>query len=379
MKIEWKSCFKIGVSIFILFLCIHYWTGVTSFLNKMFNAAFPLLIGCVIAYIINILMSFYERHFFAKSTKRIITKIRRPICLIGAILTLVAIISLVVSLVLPQLISCVQLIIQALPGTMEFLSAKVEGLNFAPNNISDLVVNVDWEKRIDQVIGFLTTGVGDIMNTVVKAVSVAFSGVVTTLLSVIFSIYLLMGKDKISVQLNNLMDHYLHTKVCNKVRYFFGVLNDSFHRYIVGQCTEAVVIGVLCTFGMMIFGFPYPAMIGTLIGFTALIPIAGAYIGAGVGAFMIFTVSPIQALWFLIFIIVLQQLEGNLIYPKVVGSSIGLPGIWVLAAVTVGGGIMGIAGMLIGVPIFATVYRIVSDDMSKERKEKKKFRIKHID
>ena len=144
------------------------------------------------------------------------------------------------------------------------------------------------------------------------------------------------------------------------------MLNNSFHNYIVGQCTEAVILGILCTIGMLILRLPYASMIGALIAFTALIPVAGAYIGAGVGAFMILTVSPVKALVFLIFLVVLQQLEGNIIYPKVVGSSIGLPGIWVLAAVTVGGGILGIGGMLLGVPVTAALYQIIKDDI-KER------------
>ena len=142
--------------------------------------------------------------------------------------------------------------------------------------------------------------------------------------------------------------------------------DDCFHRYIVGQCTEAVILGVLCTVGMLIFRFPYAPMIGALIGFTALIPVAGAYIGAAVGAIMILTVSPLKALLFLVFIVVLQQLEGNLIYPKVVGKSIGLPAIWVLAAITVGGSLMGIAGMLISVPITAALYRLLKEDMRRQ-------------
>ena len=141
------------------------------------------------------------------------------------------------------------------------------------------------------------------------------------------------------------------------------VIKESFESFIVGQCKEAVILGVLCTLGMWIFRFPYASMIGALIGFTALIPVAGAYIGAAVGAVMILTESPFKALLFIVFIVVLQQLEGNLIYPKVVGESIGLPGLWVLAAVTIGGGVMGIPGMLIGVPLVAAIYKLVGEDM----------------
>lgn len=144
--------------------------------------------------------------------------------------------------------------------------------------------------------------------------------------------------------------------------------HDTFTRFIIGQCTEAVILGALCTVGMSIFRFPYASMIGTLIGATALLPVVGAYLGAFVGAFMISTVNPIQALGFLVFIVVLQQLEGNLIYPRVVGSSVGLPGIWVLAAVTIGGGLNGVVGMLLAVPITATIYKLLQRDVRRRQK-----------
>ena len=143
-----------------------------------------------------------------------------------------------------------------------------------------------------------------------------------------------------------------------------AVLDESFHKYIVGQCTEAIILGVMCMVGMWILRLPYAAMISALIAFTALIPVAGAYIGGGIGALMIFTVSPVQALVFLIYLVVLQQLEGNLVYPRVVGTSVGLPALWVLAAVTIGGGVLGIAGMLLGVPLAAALYRLVREQVS---------------
>ena len=144
-----------------------------------------------------------------------------------------------------------------------------------------------------------------------------------------------------------------------------NVLDDSFHRYVVGQCIEAVILGTLCMLGMLVFGFPYATMIGALVGATALIPIAGAYIGAGVGAILILTVSPVEALLFLVFIVVLQQLEGNLIYPRVVGTQLGLPALWVLAAITVGGNVMGIGGMLLAVPLTTAIYRLVRENVRK--------------
>jgi len=376
MKIHWKSCFKIGVSVFIVFLCINYWASLVNFFKLVFLAGLPLIIGGFIAYLVNILMSFYEKHFFPKQNNIIVRKLRRPICILGAFLTMIAIISVIISLVLPQLISCMQLIFRELPSTLERLTSLAKKFGIVPEDFGKVVTSIDWQARMGQIIDLLTTGVGDLMGTVFKAVTTVFSAAVTILLSLIFSIYLLIEKDKIGAQLTRVIYFYLPTEFCNKFKYFLTVLNDCFHRYIVGQCTEAVILGLLCTFGMSILNIPYPAMIGTLIGFTALVPIVGAYIGAGVGAFMIFTVSPLESLIFLVFIVILQQLEGNIIYPRVVGSSMGLPGIWVLAAVTIGGGIMGIPGMLIGVPLTATIYRIIRDDMNKEQvKNKKKFKI----
>lgn len=228
------------------------------------------------------------------------------------------------------------------------------------------LASVNWQEKITQMAQMLAQGVGDVAQIAMGAVSATFSGFAKFVIALIFAIYILVGKEKLGVQLIRVTDHYLKPEWNEKIRYVLRVFNECFHKFIVGQCIEAVVLGSLCILGMTILRFPYAMMIGTLIGFTALIPVAGAYIGAGVGAFMILTVSPIQALVFLLFIVILQQLEGNLIYPKVVGSSIGLPGIWVLAAVTIGGGISGIGGMLLGVPTAAALYQLIKNDMNKK-------------
>jgi len=205
-------------------------------------------------------------------------------------------------------------------------------------------------------------GAFDIAASVVASVS---SAVITGFLSLIFALYMLIGKEKLLGQLHRLLQAYVKPQACERLLYIGSVFNSSFHRFFVGQSIEALILGGLCIIGMYILQFPYALMIGTLIGFTALIPVVGAFIGAGIGAFMIFTVSPLQAVFFIIFIVILQQLEGNLIYPKVVGSSIGLPAIWVLVAVTVGGGLFGILGMLLGVPAAAALYRLLRENVEK--------------
>lgn len=368
MKIEWKSCLKVGVSVFLLYLCIRYWGALAGLFNSIIGAAFPLIIGGVIAYLINILMEFFERHYFPKSKKKFVKKSRRAVCLVAAIVSMLAIIALVIGLVLPQLWDAIMLILSEVPAFMKEAIAFVEDLNILPDNIFDMLEKIDWKSQISKIVSALTTGVGSVVDVAFRTVTTLFSGIVTALLAIIFSLYLLFGKDKLGYQGKRLLKHYMKPSWYEKFMYGITVFDDCFHRFIVGQCLEAVILGGLCTIGMLIFRFPYATMIGALVAFTALIPVAGAYIGAGVGAFMILTVSPFKALMFLIFIVVLQQLEGNLIYPRVVGSSIGLPGIWVLAAVTVGGGIFGIAGMLVGVPLVAAIYRIIREDMQNHRK-----------
>ncbi len=359
-----KLFLKIGIFAALFYLFMYYWETVAKFLGTLFGAAMPLIIGAMIAYFVNILMCFYERHYFPKSQKTIVKKTRRPLCLVAAVLTLMAIIILVFSIVLPQLLSCINQLLSAIPWLLERFISWMGGMHILSQETLRFLQEFDWQSRIGEIAKVLTSGVGDVMNVVISVVTSVVSGAITAFISIIFSLYLLAGKDRICAQVKRLFKHYLPEKTYEKVRYFVRVLNDSFHRYIVGQCTEAVILGLLCTVFMFVFRLPYATMIGALIAFTALIPIAGAYIGALLGALMILAVSPVKALVFLILIVVLQQLEGNLIYPKVVGASIGLPGIWVLAAVTIGGGMLGVIGMLLGVPLAAALYRILKEDAS---------------
>lgn len=205
----------------------------------------------------------------------------------------------------------------------------------------------------------LLNGVGGAMNAVVSVTSSMVGGVISLFMSLIFAIYILLGKERLGSQIHRTMLRFLGEVRCGKVESVLSVIDDCMHSYIVGQCVEAVILGSLCAVGMMLLRLPYALMIGALVGVSALIPIAGAYIGAAVGAVMIFSVSPMQAVVFLVFLVVLQQIEGNLIYPRTVGSSLGLPGIWVLAAVTVGGGVMGVLGMILFVPLTAAAYRLL--------------------
>ena len=363
MKLTWRDCLKIGVSVFVLYLCIHFWPGAVALGGTVLGAAAPLFFGAAVAYVVNILMSFYEGRWFPKSKYALVHNSRRVVCMILAYLTVIALVVLIVALIVPQLVSCVRILLSEIPGAMTWAVSFIESLNIVPEDLLAPLLAVDWQSKLLNILSTVTSGVTNVMGAVISTVSSVFSSLVTGLLALIFSIYILLGKDSLKVQFGKLLRRFLSPLWQGRASYVLHTVDDCFHRYIVGQCLEAVIIGALCAFGMGLLRLPYATMIGALVGFTALIPVAGAYIGAGVGAFMILTVDPVQALVFLIFLVILQQLEGNLIYPRVVGSSLGLPGIWVLAAVTVGGGIMGIGGMLLGVPLAAAAYRMLRDDV----------------
>nr|MBQ8252910.1 AI-2E family transporter [Lachnospiraceae bacterium] len=374
MKLEWKTCLKIGVTAAAIFLFVSYWGQMVALAGLALSAAKPLLLGCLIAYVVNILMSFYEKYYFAGKKfqgKKWVTKSRRIVCMLLSYLSVIGILFMIFSLVVPQLIECGKLLAKEIPVVLNRATEYVQSNEQLMKLLGEAGISIqqnslaDWEDILKKAATFIASGIGGVMGSVFSVVSGVFSGAVTLLIGVIFSIYLLIGKETLFSQIKRVFKTYCKDAVYRKISYVYHVFNDSFHKFIVGQCTEAVILGGLCVVCMLIFGFPYATMIGVFIGFTALIPVAGAYIGAAVGAFMILTVSPVQALLFLLFIVVLQQVEGNLVYPKVVGSSIGLPGIWVLFAVTVGGGVLGVGGMLLGVPIAAACYQMLKTDIKK--------------
>jgi len=362
--IAWSTCIKIAVSIFVLYLCIYYWGMISGFISGAISAATPVFAGFAIAYVLNILMSFYERHYFRKlSHVKFVKVTKRPVCLTLSMLTLLGIIALIIGLVVPELVECVTFIVTRIPPLIQDILNSKFVKSILPKDIVATLAGIDWLGYISKIIETVSRGVGDAVNVLVTALTSVISAIITTFVSIIVSVYFLASKDNLARQGKKLLANYVPKKTTDKVMYVLSVINDSFHGYIVGQCMEAVVIGVLCSIGMLIFRFPYAAMIGTLVGFTALIPVAGAFIGAAIGAVMMLTVSPIKALLFLVFILVLQQLEGNIIFPRVVGSSIGLPAVWVLAAVTIGGGLFGVLGMLLGVPLVASAYRLIREDI----------------
>ncbi len=364
-----KNYIKIG-AIALVVLIIERFFQQWLDLSLIISAVTPLVLGMVIAYMVNIIMSGYEKIYFPKAKSKALVKSRRPVCLVAALLTIIAIIVLIVALIVPELIKAIKLLIEKLPGALDWFFSNETVLKILPENYLDEIQKINWTKNINDLLEFLKEHMGTIAQTATDAISSVVGVITNFVIGLIFALYILASKEKLRGQLFEIMESYLPEKWYARLRHLFSTANRCFHSFIVGQVTDACILGLLCTLGLLIMRMPYAPMIGVLVGFTALIPIVGAYIGAGVGAFLILTESPLKALIFLIFLVLLQQFEGNLIYPKIVGDKVGLPAIWVLAAITIGGGLGGIPGMLVGVPTAATIYSLVRESLNKRRAEK---------
>lgn len=365
-----KNLIKIGVVALVVLIVVQLFEQGLD-LSVVINAITPIITGLVIAYLINIVMRKYEKIYFPKSKKKIVIKSRRPVCLTAALVSVFAIIVLIIALIIPELGKAASLLIAKVPPAMEKLLSNEKLMALIPENFAEALQNINWSETIVKMMDILKDGGAAIATTVTGAISSVVSVLTTFVIGLIFAIYILASKEKLRAHCSELMDCYIPEKWNRRLNHFLSTANRCFNSYIVGQMTDACILGLLCTLGMLIMKMPYAAMIGVLVGFTALIPIVGAYIGAAVGAFLILTESPVKALIFLIFLVILQQVEGNLIYPKIVGDKVGLPAIWVIAAVTIGGGVGGILGMIVGVPTAATIYSLLRENIYKKRREKK--------
>ncbi|MCM1126285.1 MAG: AI-2E family transporter [Lachnospiraceae bacterium] len=338
----------------------------------------PFLIGGMIAFVIHIPMGFYEKKLFSgrrgRPAGKFAQKWGRGISLIMAYLSVVLVVTLVLITVIPQLIETVGILANKLPvfygNLIQYLEVVFEENPQLSAWLESLEMpEVNWDDAINMVINFLKNGLGSMLSSTVTVAGSIISNTVNFFIALIFSIYLLIQKEKLLNQFDRLLTAYTRPKLYKSIRRVLALLNQNFSNFISGQCTEAVILGLMFVVSMTIFGFDYAVMIGVLIAFTALIPIVGAFIGCFVGAFLMLVDDPVKALWFVVLFIILQQIEGNLIYPHVVGNSVGLPSIWVLAAVTVGGSLMGVLGMLVFIPLLSTVYVLLRDDVNRRNKE----------
>lgn len=329
----------------------------------------PLYIGFAIAFVLNRPCNFFAR-LYARGLKGKWEKTARPLAVASSYIIFFAVVTALFAIVIPELTESITTFIgnlntytQNLQGFYDFLT-KALGLKVLGDMNLSSVINENISKLLSGVLTALTTTIPQLVTTAGAVVS----AVATTLLSFVFSVYMLVGAPRLMGQCRRLTLHYLPKNTSDVVLNVARLTADTFTGYVSGQVIEAGILGVLCFLGMCIFGFDYAILISVIIAVTALVPIVGAYVGAIVAALLLLMIEPMQAVWFIVFLVILQQVETNLIYPRVVGTSIGLPGIWVLAAVTVGGSLLGFAGLIVGVPITAVLYTLLKRNLHKREK-----------
>ncbi len=318
----------------------------------------PILIGIIVALILNVPMSMIEQRLLPKLK---IKKGKRSLSIILALILIIGVFVSVALLVIPELVNAISLIVQIIADGLEQLADLEKDGELAHIPFSEYLSQIDWLGLKNQLENWFKSQSSELMNHAVGAAGSLVNTVVTSVISLTFAIYILAQKEILKRQVSRLIHVWLPQRFGDFVVHVASVCNDTFHRFIAGQTTEAIILGTLCMIGMAILRIPYAPMIGALVGVTALIPVVGAFIGTIVGAIMILTVSPFKAFVFVIFLLILQQIEGNVIYPKVVGSKINLPAIWVLAAVTIGGNLAGPIGMLLGVPAVSAGYALLKE------------------
>ena len=359
-----KIILIIAAGLLMLWAALNY-EFVLSVLGWLMGLLHPLVLGFCIAFILNVIVRIFEDYAYRpldRLNSRIWKALRRPLSVILSLCVVVGVVFFVVTMVVPELERAGKMLIEQFPGYWEQLQVMLNQLTTQLG-----VVQVELPKlefNLDKVQAYIeqflkSEMAGNVFNTAVGLTTSIFSSAFNFVLAVAFSIYMLLKKETLGRQAKQLAYAFFPRKAADEMVYVGTVSNHIFAKFITGQFTEAIIIGILCFIGMSIFHMPYAPMISVLVGFTALIPVFGAFIGTGIGAFLILMVEPIQALWFILFIIVLQQVEGNVIYPKVVGTSVGLPAIWVMLAVIIGGSTGGIMGMLVSVPISSVAYALL--------------------
>ena len=353
----------------LLILALIYSEKVFMGVAFLFGITSPFLVGGAMAFVLNIPMRGFEEKVFGRWKGRAAAKFKRPLCLVLSIVVLAVILAVVVGTVVPQVVATASEVGKKIPAFMERVVEELDRLvrdyPELTSRIDELeLTEINWDSTLGGIIDFLKNGAGDVLNSTFSVATGIISGIVNMVISFIFALYVLAQKERLEDQGRRILWAYLPEAVSAKILEVCSLLYKNFSSFITGQCLEAVILGTMFVVTMSLFRMPYALMVGVLIAFTALIPIVGGFIGCAVGAFLILIDNPLQALWFVILFLVLQQIEGNLIYPKVVGNSVGLPAIWVLTAVSVGGSLFGISGMLFFIPLTSSCYALLRESVN---------------
>ena len=364
-----------GLIVFTLVILVGLWRFgiVLQAVKTILHILFPFLLGGAIAFVLSVPMNRIQKRLFA-NTKEKYRKFAAPVSLILTLIFVLALLSLVTSVVAPELGQTIATLGKTLPEKIPALMKQAEQLVSNHPELVDYMdkaqAQLNWEEILNQLVSFFRVGANSMLSSTISVATGIVSGVGTFFIGFVFACYILLQQGFLKRQMKKLIFAYLKEKHANRFLQICALTYRTFSNFLTGQCLEAVILGMMFFVSMTILRFPFAVLVGVLIAFTALIPIFGAFVGCAVGAFLLLTVNPSQAAAFIVLFIVLQQIEGNLIYPKVVGGSIGLPAIWVLVAVTLGGSLFGIVGMLVFIPIVSVVYTLLKEDVNKRLIEK---------
>ncbi|MBQ7943296.1 MAG: AI-2E family transporter [Lachnospiraceae bacterium] len=360
-----------GMIIFIAVICLalRYSDEIFGAIGFGADILAPFILGAVMAFILNLPLRGIENKLLGKWKGRLADKCKRPIGIVGSILFIVAIITLVILTVVPQIGKTLVELGNKIPVFMENVLAQLQSIQLDNPQLQTYLsqlqqIELNWDSIINNLVSFLKNGMTSMLTSTFTVAGNIVSGVADMVISFIFAIYILGQKEKLADQGKRILSAYCKPRVNQYILKVFSMAYRNFSNFISGQCLEAVILGCMFVIAMSIFGIPYAVLVGVLIAFTALIPIVGAFIGCAVGAFLIMVDDPMKALFFIVMFLILQQLEGNLVYPRVVGNSVGLPSIWVLVAVSVGGSLFGVAGMLAFIPLVSTMYMLLRDSVN---------------
>ena len=356
--------------------CLWKYDVVVSVLAFIFHVIFPFVLGGAIAFILNVPMNFIQRHLFAPERlerHKIQKKIARPVSMLIVIFGVFGIVALVMFVLIPQLGDTFSNLGSSIQAFIPKVQEWAEKLFHDNKEIMTWVnsLKFDWNKIMGAGIDFFKNGAGSVLDSTITAAKSIVSGITTFFIAFVFAVYILLQKEKLGIQAKKVLFAFVRKGRAEAAMEVLSLTYNTFSSFLTGQCLEAIILGSMFVVTMTLFKLPYALLVGIVIAFTALIPIFGAFIGCAVGAFLIFMVDPFKALIFVILFLILQQIEGNLIYPHVVGNSVGLPSIWVLAAVSIGGSLMGIVGMLIFIPIISVVYALFREIVYLKLRQKK--------
>jgi len=347
----------------LIYLGVRHISQLAFAVSYVFSLIAPLCIGLFFALMLNLPMRFFERKLFTNCRSKRLRRAGRCLSILLALATILGILVGIAFLVVPELIDAVGMLGGQISGVIDQMAAFDAQTDYSTIPFGSYLekIDIDWAGLKNGISTWFGKQRGTIVSSAVMTFSSIAGIVIDLIVSLVFAVYILANKERLTAQVTRLIRAWIPKTMGNRLMHVTNVCIGVFERFIVGQTMEAIILGSLCTVGMLILRLPYAPMVGALIGVTAFIPIVGAYLGAFVGAFMILTIDPFKALVFLIFLVILQQVEGNLIYPRVVGSKIHHPAMWVLAAITIGGGIAGPFGMLFAVPVFSSAYELLRE------------------